>query len=75
MTEDLSWQQTQSTDPSSDGVATEQKQTDQTVGLVWSAEAETPVIRGGGCLCKLETTLRLPGAAGNCTRPSPSPRE
>lgn len=48
MMEDLSWQQTQSTDPSSAEVATEEKQTDQTVGLVWSAEAETPVIRGWG---------------------------
>lgn len=45
MMKGLCWQPTQSTDPSPDEVAAEEKQGDQTVCLVGIAEAETPVIQ------------------------------
>ena len=45
MTEDLTWQQTQSIDPFSDEVATEEKQTEETVCLGRTTDAATPVIQ------------------------------
>lgn len=45
MTADLTWQQTQSTDPFSDEVATQEKQTEETVCLGWTTDAGTPVIQ------------------------------
>lgn len=45
MIEDLTWQQTQSTDPFSDQVATQEKQTEETVCLGGTTDAVTPVIQ------------------------------
>lgn len=39
MTEDLTWQQTQSTDPFSDEVAIQEKPTEETVCLGWNNDA------------------------------------
>ena len=45
MTEDLTWQQTQSADPFFDEVATQARQTEETVCLGWTTDAVTPVIQ------------------------------
>lgn len=42
MTEDLTWQQTQSTDPFSDEAAIQEKPTEETVCLGWNNDAGTP---------------------------------
>lgn len=45
MTEDLTWQRTQSTDPFSDEVAAQGKQTEETVCFGWTTDAGAPVIK------------------------------
>lgn len=45
MTGDLTWQWAQSADPFSDEVATQEKQTEETVCLGRTTDAATPVIQ------------------------------